>query len=170
MKRIGWFVLEYAAAAVVCLPLFILSGFILPELLMKISEKNAKVNSILRKIEMFCSKYRLLCLDDDINAYECDKVIDNLLRDILTLMINISNASLHTSSEYTQNERYYHLSEYQDNVQSNYLLHSCSLQLCDVLIYYANILKNKNIGNILFFKGSRSMRLEEIIKKIKGDF
>lgn len=79
--------------------------------------------------------------------YECDKVIDNLLRDILTLMINISNASLHTSSEYTQNERYYHLSEYQDNVKSNYLLHSCSLQLCDVLIYYANILKNKNINN-----------------------
>ena len=32
------------------------------------------------------------------------------------------------------------------------------------------ILKNKNIGNILFFKGSRSMRLEEIIKTIKGDF
>ena len=32
------------------------------------------------------------------------------------------------------------------------------------------ILKNKNIGNILFFKGSRSMRLEEIIKKVKGDF
>jgi hypothetical protein len=79
--------------------------------------------------------------------YECDKVIDNLLRDILTLMINISNASLHTSSEYTQNERYYHLSEYQDNVKSNYLLHSCSLQLCDALIYYANILKNKNINN-----------------------
>lgn len=79
--------------------------------------------------------------------YECDKVIDNLLRDILTLMINISNASLHTSSEHTQNERHYHLSEYQENVRSNYLLHSCSLQLCDVLIYYANILKNKNINN-----------------------
>ena len=80
--------------------------------------------------------------------YECDKVIDNLLRDILTLMINISNAALHTSSEYTQNERYYHLSEYLGNVKSNYLLHSCSLQLCDVLIYYAEILKkNKNINN-----------------------
>ena len=79
--------------------------------------------------------------------YKCDKVIDNLLRDVLTQMINISNASLHTSSEYTQNRRHYHLSEYQDNVKSNYLLHSCSMQLCDVLIYYANILKNKNINN-----------------------
>lgn len=32
------------------------------------------------------------------------------------------------------------------------------------------ILKNKNIGNILFFKGSRSMKLEEIIEEVKGDF
>ena len=47
---------------------------------------------------------------------------------------------------------------------------------CNTLHFETNddvsnyILKNKNIGNILFFKGSRSMRLEEIIKKIKGDF
>ena len=31
------------------------------------------------------------------------------------------------------------------------------------------ILKNKNIGNILFFKASRSMKFEEIINKIKGE-
>ncbi len=31
------------------------------------------------------------------------------------------------------------------------------------------ILKNDNIGNILFFKASRSMKFEEIINKIKGD-
>ena len=32
------------------------------------------------------------------------------------------------------------------------------------------ILKNNNIGNILFFKASRSMKFERIIEKLKGDF
>ncbi len=31
------------------------------------------------------------------------------------------------------------------------------------------ILKNRNIGNILFFKASRAMKFEEIINKLKGD-
>ena len=73
--RIGWFALEYVTAGVICLPLFVISGFVLPELLMKFAEKNVKVNAILRKIEMICSKYRFHCLRDDINAYECDKVM-----------------------------------------------------------------------------------------------
>ena len=52
---------------------------------------------------------------------------------------------------------------------------SSSITNCRTLNFRENksvseyILKNKNIGNILFFKASRSMRFEEIIAQIKGD-
>ncbi|EMS13603.1 sphingosine-1-phosphate phosphohydrolase [Entamoeba histolytica HM-3:IMSS] len=75
IHRLPKFIFEYIVAISICLSLFGTIGFILPNIIMKLVEKSAKINNLLRRIEQFCCKYRIHCLKDNINEYECDKTM-----------------------------------------------------------------------------------------------
>ena len=80
--------------------------------------------------------------------YVGQKVFDKLFVDTILRMLNIANAHLHADNNDSDSRNHYYIPDYLTKVNSNYLLHSLAIQLCDVIKYYATILKNHKHNNI----------------------
>lgn len=84
---------------------------------------------------------RLLAGLDTICGNKTYKVISPIMNGIMSQnvhnILNLGNSSKHAIT----NEKSVQLDEYIDSVGTNNLINSCALQLCDVIIWYKNIIK-----------------------------
>lgn len=86
---------------------------------------------------------------DDKNGitYVGKKVFDKLFVDIILRMLNVANAHLHADNNDNDLRNHYYIPDYSTKVNSNYLLHSLAIQLCDIIKYYDTILKKHKQDN-----------------------
>jgi hypothetical protein len=62
-------------------------------------------------------------------------------------MLNVANAHLHADNNDNDLRNHCYIPDYSTKVNSNYLLHSLAIQLCDIIKYYDTILKKHKQDN-----------------------